>query len=332
MRILLSITFLFAGWMSAFSQVPVTYPSTLTVAKDGSGNYKTIQEAINAVRDLSQQQVVIFIKNGVYKEKLVIPTSKTNISLVGESRDGTIITHDDFSGKPLPAGVDAAGRDKYTTFTSYTLLVQGNDFSAENLTISNSAGQVGQAVALHIEADRVTIKNCNILGNQDTLYLAKDGSRHYFLNCLIEGTTDFIFGEATSVFQSCTIRSLKNSFITAASTRPAQPYGFVLFDCHLTAGAGIDKVFLGRPWRPYAKTVYINTKMDSHIRPEGWDNWRNPENEKTAIYAEYKSTGEGANAARRVSWSRQLTRKQAKAYTLKNIFRSNDPWIPTIKK
>jgi pectinesterase len=307
---------------------PVTYPSSFRVAQDGSGDFKTIQEAINAVRDLSQQQVTIFIKKGIYHEKLTIPSWKTNISLVGESRDSTIISWNDYSGKLYPGGRDAFGKDKFSTFTSYTVLVQGNDFKAQNLTIENTAGRVGQAVALHVESDRVIIKNCRLLGNQDTLYTATQDSRQYYLDCYIEGTTDFIFGEATCVFNKCTINSLTNSYITAASTRPSTKYGYVFFNCHLVADTAAKKVFLGRPWRPYAKTVFIHTEMGAHIVKQGWENWRNPDNEKTAFYAEYKSTGPGANPGERVAWSKQLNRKEAKAYTLKNIFNG---WTPDME-
>jgi pectinesterase len=302
-----------------------TWPSKLTVAQDGSGDYKTVQEAVNAVRDHSQVEVVIFIKKGIYHEKLVIPSWKTKITLKGESRDSTIITNSDYSGKPYPGGKDATGRDKFSTFTSYTVLVQGNEISFHDLTLENAAGRVGQAVALHAEGDRCVVSNCRLLGNQDTLYVGVDTSRQYYLNCYIEGTTDFIFGPATVVFRHCTIKSLHNSYITAASTTPKQAFGFVFFDCQLIADTAAKKVFLGRPWRPYARTVWINTNMGDHILPAGWDNWRNPENEKTAYYAEYKSQGPGGNTSGRVGWSHQLTKKEAKQYTLKNIFKDWDP-------
>jgi pectinesterase len=305
-----------------------TWPSKLTVAQDGSGHYKTIQEAVNAMRDHSPVEVIIFIKKGIYREKLVIPSWKTKITLIGESRDSTIITNSDYSGKPYPGDKDATGRDKYSTFTSYTVLVQGNDFKAENLTIENAAGRVGQAVALHAEGDRCIVINCRLLGNQDTLYVGVDTSRQYYLNCFIEGTTDFIFGPATVVFQDCTIKSLVNSYITAASTTPKQEFGFVFLNCTLIADTAAKKVYLGRPWRPYARTVWINTNMGDHIIPAGWDNWRNPENEKTAWYAEYKSKGPGAYTSGRVAWSHQLTKKEAKKYTLKNIF---GDWEPLTK-
>lgn len=310
---------------------PQVFPTSFTVSKDGSADFRTIQEAVNAVRDLSQQQVKIFIKDGIYAEKLVIPSWKTKISLIGESKEKTIITGDDYSGKPFPGGKDPYGKDKYSTYTSYTVLVEGDDFSAKNLTIRNTAGRVGQAVALHIEGDRAIVKNCRILGNQDTLFASTENSRQYYANCYIEGTTDFIFGEATAVFQNCTIKSLSNSYITAAATTPRQKFGFVFFDCKLIAAPEAQKVYLGRPWRPHSKTVFIRTKMGEHIRPEGWDNWRNPENEKTVLYAEFESKGKGANPGSRVKWSKQLSAKEAKKYTLERIFAKQDEWKPSDK-
>jgi pectinesterase len=311
---------------------PATYPTHFTVAQDGSGDFKTIQEAVNAVRDLSQTQVTIYIKKGIYHEKLIIPSWKTKISLIGEDKENTIITNADFSGKENPGGKDAFGKEKFTTYTTYTVLVQGNDFVAENLTIENIAGPVGQAVALHVEGDRCAIINCRLLGNQDTLYAATENSRQFYKDCYIEGTTDFIFGEATAVFQDCIIKSLKNACVTAASTTPRQQFGFVFFDCKLIADASVKKALLGRPWRPYAKTVYINTDMGGHIAPTGWDNWRNPENEKTAFYAEYKSTGDGANVTNRAPWSHQLTSQQMKQYTIKNILGGKDNWDASLIK
>ena len=310
-----------------------TYPSSLTVAQDGSGDYKSIQEAVNSVRDLGQNVVKIYIKKGVYTEKLVIPSWKTKISLIGESKENTIITGDDFSGKVFP-GKDAYGNTKFSTYTSYTVLVQGNDFRAENLTIRNTAGKVGQAVALHVEGDRAQFFNCNILGNQDTLYTATGSSRQYYKDCFIEGTTDFIFGEATVVFQSCTIKSLVNSYITAAATTPSQKFGYVFFDCTLIADSAAKKVYLGRPWRPYAKTVFIRTEMGNQILPVGWDPWVGdkmfPDKEKTIFYAEYGSFGKGGDTSKRVSWSKQLSKKELKTYTLKNIFSGLQTWYPSI--
>jgi pectinesterase len=309
----------------------VVYPKRFTVAQDGSGDFKTIQQAVNAVRDLSQQKVSIYIKAGVYQEKLVIPSWKCNIELIGEDQNNTIITNNDFSGKPNPQGKDAFGKTEFTTYTSYTVLVQGNDFTARNLTIANAAGPVGQAVALHVEGDRCAVINCRLLGNQDTLYAGTENSRQFYKDCYIEGTTDFIFGEATAVFQNCVIKSLKNSFITAPATTPRQQFGFVFLDCKLIpADTSVKKVYLGRPWRPYVRSVFINTTMDNHIYAVGWDNWRNPENEKTAFFAEYRS--KGVDISKRAPWSHQLTEAEVKKYTLNNILAGNDHWDVTLIK
>lgn len=318
MKTLFTKLFLFVT-LAGFAQTQ-TFPTSFTVAKDGSGDFKTVQEAVNAVRDLSEVQVSIYIKKGIYKEKLVIPAHKSKISLIGENKDQTIITFDDYSGKGA-----------INTYTSHTVLVQGNDFKAENLTFENSAGPVGQAVALHVEADRVVIKNCNILGNQDTLFPSADTSRQYYIDCYIEGTTDFIFGAATVVFERCHIHSKKNSYITAASTTENQAYGFVFLNCKLTADTAFQKVYLGRPWRPYAKTVFINTQMGSHILPAGWSVWNKNENHKTTFYAEYGSKGPGFLKESRIDWSKQLTKKEAKKYTLKEIFSQGTSWLPATK-
>jgi pectinesterase len=323
-------TFLFLILFAQGLLAQTTYPATLTVAQDGSGNYKTIQEAVNSVRDLGSRRVRIYIKKGIYHEKLVIPSWKTAISLIGESPESTVITGNDFSGKSIPGGKDAFGLQKHSTFTSYTVLVQGNDIVLENLTIQNTAGRVGQAVALHVEGDRIIVRNCRILGNQDTLYTAKEESRQYYENCFIEGTTDFIFGEATCVFQGCTVRSLVNSYITASAQRQGQRFGYVFLDCKLVAAPEATKVYLGRPWRPYAQTVFIRTEMGAHITPEGWDPWKGdamfPDKEKTAFYAEYGNTGPGASTMGRVPWSKQLRKKEARKYTPENIFSGQNAW------
>lgn len=249
--------------------------TTITVAQDGSGEFTGIQEAINAIRDFTPAPVRIIVKNGIYHEKLVIPQWKTDITLSGESRDSTIISWGDYSGKgPI------------NTFTSYTVKVSGNGFTAENITFVNSAGPVGQAVALHVDADRCVFRNCRIIGNQDSLFASGKNSRQYYEDCYIEGTTDFIFGSATAVFRNCTIHSKKNSYITAASTTADQEYGFVFFNCRLTAAPEAAEVYLGRPWRDHARTVFINCHMGEHILPEGWHNWSRPGAEKTSFYAE----------------------------------------------
>jgi pectinesterase len=334
-RFVLTIIGSLLVFLTTFSQgTDPKYPSLLIVSQDGSGNYKTIQEAVNSVRDLGQQRVRIYIRKGIYHEKLIVPSWKTAISLIGDSTGTTTITNADYSGKPIPGGTDMFGLAKFSTYTSYTVLVLGNDFIAENLVIENTSGRVGQAVALHVEGDRCIFKNCRILGNQDTLYVTTETSRQYYVDCYIEGTTDFIFGEATCVFQSCTIKALSDSYITAAANRPGHEFGFVFFDCKLVADTNVHKEFLGRPWRPYAKTVFIRTEMGAHILPEGWNPWKGdlmfPDKEKTTYYAEYGSTGVGANPAKRASWSHQLTTKELKKYTLKNIFGGTNAWVPQL--
>ncbi len=290
----------------------------IVVARDGTGNFRNIQDAINSIRDFRPEgRVRIFVKNGTYKEKIIVPNQKTNITLVGESADKTIITWDDH-----------ANIDKMGTFKTYTILIQGDGFEAENITVENDAAQLGQAVAVHVEADRVVFRNCRLLGNQDTLFTGKAGTRQYYDHCYIEGTTDFIFGPATAWFEACTIHSKKNSYITAASTPEDMPFGYVFNRCMLTAAPGIEKVYLGRPWRPYAATLFMHCSLGSHILPEGWDNWRNAENEKTARYAEYKNEGPGADFTGRVAWSRRLSEKEAKQYTPEDVFSRNDKWTP----
>ncbi len=300
---------------------------TITVAKDNSGDFNTIQSAINSVRDLGPGEALIKIKSGIYNEKVVIPSSKHWITIEGESKENTIITNDDFSGK-----LNSATKEKFNTFNSYTCLVAGDNIKISNVTIKNSSCNQGQAVSLHVEGDRFIMKNSKVIGCQDALYAARDHSRQYYENCYIEGTTDFIFGQATAVFKNCEIRSLADSYITAAATSKENPYGFVFMDCHLTSKECIANVFLGRPWRPFAKTVFINTRMENHILPDGWNPWKGdkmfPDKEKTVFYGEFNSTGKGANPDKRVEWSHQLSEKDIKNYTLDRIFNRSDSWVP----
>ena len=325
MKNLLKILLLFLSVQYISAQEPYL---KITVAKDASGDFQSIQEAVNSTRDLGPGEVEIFIKNGVYNEKLVIPTWKHRLTLIGESKDQTIIKGNDYSGK-----IDSVTGEKLSTFTSYTVLVQGDDIHFKNISIQNTWCERGQAVALHVEGDRFIAENCNLLGCQDTLYTATEGSRQYYKNCYIEGTTDFIFGQATCVFEGCTIKSLANSYVTAAATPPNQEFGYVFFNCELIAKDGVDKVYLGRPWRSYAKTVFINSTLGEHIVEKGWDPWTGdqmfPQKEKTTYYAEYQSKGKGASPKTRVAWSHQLTKNELKKYTIQNIFSGNqNDWKP----
>ncbi|MCI5709911.1 MAG: pectinesterase family protein [Prevotella sp.] len=289
-------------------------PDTIVVARDGTGEFRTIDEAIEVCRAFMEYQKVIYVKNGVYKEKLIVPSWLTNITICGEDRDKTIITYDDHANLRLEGTERKMG-----TFRTYTLKIEGTNITIKNITIENNAAKLGQAVCIHTEGDNLTFENCRILGNQDTIYTGTPGTHCYFHNCYIEGTTDFIFGPSTAWFENCELHSKANSYITAASTPQGQKYGYIFNHCRLTAEPGVDKVYLGRPWRPYAHTLFMNCKMGSHICPLGWDNWRNKENEKTTRYEEYNNSGAGAPGKQRATWSRQLTKKEVASVTIKNV-------------
>ena len=290
---------------------------TIVVSRDGTGNFRTLQEAIESARAFMDYTVTIYVKNGVYKEKVIVPSWVENIDIIGEDRDKTIITYDDH-----------ANINKMGTFRTYTVKVEGSDITFKNLTIENNAAQLGQAVALHTEGDRLKFINCRILGNQDTIYTGAKFTRLYFKDCYIDGTTDFIFGPSTALFEDCIIHSKRNSYVTAASTPKEAKYGYVFKHCKLTAEPGVDKVYLGRPWRPYAYTLFIECELGKHIVLAGWHNWGKQSNEETARYMEYKNTGEGANASERVAWSKQLTKKEAEAVTVDVIFGTQGDWDP----
>ena len=290
---------------------------TIVVSRDGTGNFRTLQEAIESARAFMDYTVTIYVKNGVYKEKVIVPSWVENIDIIGEDRDKTIITYDDH-----------ANINKMGTFRTYTVKVEGSDITFKNLTIENNAAQLGQAVALHTEGDRLKFINCRILGNQDTIYTGAKFTRLYFKDCYIDGTTDFIFGPSTALFEDCIIHSKRNSYVTAASTPKEAKYGYVFKHCKLTAEPGVDKVYLGRPWRPYAYTLFIECELGKHIVLAGWHNWGKQSNEETTRYMEYKNTGEGANASERGAWSKQLTKKEAEAVTVDAIFRTQSDWNP----
>lgn len=290
---------------------------TLVVSRDGTGDFRTLQEAVESARAFMDYTVTIYVKNGVYKEKVIVPSWVENIDIIGEDRDKTIITYDDH-----------ANINKMGTFRTYTVKVEGSDITFKNLTIENNAAQLGQAVALHTEGDRLKFINCRILGNQDTIYTGAKFTRLYFKDCYIDGTTDFIFGPSTALFENCMIHSKRNSYVTAASTPKEAKYGYIFKHSKLTAEPGVDKVYLGRPWRPYAYTLFIECELGKHIVPAGWHNWGKQSNEETARYMEYKNTGEGANVSERVAWSKQLTKKEAEAVTVDAIFGTQSNWNP----
>jgi len=301
-------------------------PDTLFVARDGTGQFRNVDDAIEVCRAFMEYHKVIFVKKGTYKEKLVIPQWLTNIEICGEDRDNTIITYDDHANVKMP------GTDKgMGTFRTYTVKVQGSSITFKNITIENNSARLGQAVALHTEGDKLTFINCRFLGHQDTIYTGNGGTRLFFKDCYIEGTTDFIFGPSTAWFEHCDIYCKINSYITAASTPQDVTYGYIFNDCTIRCAPEATKVYLGRPWRPYAYTLFMNCDMDKSIRPEGWHNWGNKDNETTARYLEYNNRGEGFQPDKRVAWSKQLTKKDVQKITIENVFKINDQWIPNTK-
>lgn len=302
-----------------FSKLHAGEKKGITVAKDGSGDFKTVQEAINAVPDFRNETTVIFIKNGVYKEKLNLSASKRMVKMVGESLEKTILTNDDYAQKKNRFG------ENMGTSGSSGFYIYGDDFTAENITFENTAGPVGQAVAVWIAGDKVKFLNCRILGFQDTLYTYGKGSRQYFFRCYISGTVDFIFGSATAIFEECTLYCKSQGYITAASTPDTCKYGYVFRNCKIEGEAPEGTVYLGRPWRPAAKTVFLNCELGAVVKPEGWHNWGKESNEKTAFYAEYRSKGPGAMPSKRVTWSHQLTDEVASKYDTLEVFNGWDP-------
>ena len=318
-------------------------PDTLFVARDGTGEFRNINEAIEVCRAFMEYHKVIFVKKGTYKEKLVIPQWLTNIEICGEDRDNTIITWDDhdhanipmaFSNWPLAISQQPTANSqqpKLGTFRTFTLKIQGSKITLKNITVENNAARLGQAVALHTEGDQLTFINCRFLGHQDTIYTGNAKTRLFFKDCYIEGTTDFIFGPSTAWFEGCDIFCKANSYITAASTPQDVPFGYIFNNCRITCDKGVDKVYLGRPWRDYGYTLFMNCELPREIRPEGWHQWR-PEAVKTARYMEYDNRGEGAATDQRVPWSRQLTKKEAQQITLERVFTINDNWNPPYAK
>lgn len=302
--------------------VLLAQPKKWTVAQDGTGAYNTVQAALDAVPTNNKKALTIYIKNGTYKEKLHLDSAKNFVTIIGEDKFNTILTYDDHTGKTAPNG------QVINTQTSASFVVKADNFTAQNITVQNDAGfTAGQAVGLEIRGDKAVIKNCRIVGNQDILFTNSETSRQYYEDCYIEGTTDFIFGSATVWFQHCHIHSKKNSHVTAASTPQSHQYGYVFYDCVLTGDTTLNKVSLGRPWRPYAAVVYLHCYIDKHIFAEGWANWNNTESYKTARYAEYKNYGPGAQPAARVSWAKQLTDAAASQYTIRNVL---GDWQPPV--
>lgn len=311
----------------------------IIVSKNGDAKYSTIQEALDSIPVDSVSPITIFIKPGIYKEKLVV--EKSNITFLGESREDTIITYNDYA---LMIHNDG---EKRGTFRTPTVRIDANDFTAKNITFENNSGpgkKVGQALALYVDGDRILFDNCRFLASQDTLFTAplppsaieKNGfkgpkenaprinGRHLYRNCYIRGDVDFIFGSATAFFQECEIFSQDidsdvNGYVTAASTPEGQEYGYVFSKCKFTSNCPKHSVYLGRPWRNFAKTVLLECELSEHIKEEGWHDWNKEEAKSTAFYAEYNSSGSGANPKKRVPWSKQLTKEESTHYEITKV-------------
>ena len=293
------------------------------VAGDGSGNYTTLQAAIDAApaRVAATALWEILIKPGVYRERVHLPRGRNRLFIHGKDAATTTLAFNLNANLP-----DLANPTKTLgTFRTPTVWIESDDVILENLTLANTAGNVGQALALRADGDRISFRRCRFLGWQDTI-LANRG-RDFFEGCYIEGHVDFIFGAATAFFSHCEIHCLSSGYITAASTPEGTAYGYVFADCRITAEAKV-LTYLGRPWRPFARVVFLRTEMCPAIRPEGWHNWSKPDAEKTTFYAESASTGPGANPDARVAWSHQLSRNEAAAFTSATVLGGADRWNP----
>ncbi|MEO6005267.1 MAG: pectinesterase family protein [Opitutus sp.] len=304
---------------SARAEFPKIDPDAI-VAVDGSGQYTSLQEAISAApmnTDPGAPPWIIFVKRGRYKERIYVQRERGNLHVVGEDAENTLIVYD------LNAGMAGPDGKPIGTFRTPTVQIDGDGMIWENVTIANAAGPVGQALALRADGDQLVFRHCRFLGWQDTLLLNR--GRHYFADCYVEGHVDFIFGAATAYFDRCEIRVLRDGYITAASTPKDQPYGFVFADCKITGAPGV-KAFLGRPWRDFAKTIFLRTQMDEVVRPEGWDNWKKTLAERTSFYAEAATTGSGASPSTRVSWAKPLTPQAMAAITPATVLGGNDAW------
>jgi pectinesterase len=297
-----------------------------SVASDGSGQYTSVQEAINAAPQTSTAATpwTIRIKPGTYHERVYVQREKHYVRLVGEDPDRTTIAFEFYAAM---TGLDGK---PVGTFHTPTVWIDADDFSVENLTISNTAGNRGyshgQALALRVDGDRVVFRNCRFLGWQDTILVNR--GRQYFTDCTVAGAVDFIFGGATAYFEKCQIQIMGTGYITAPSTPAEQPYGLVFSDCRITGGGPGIQTYLGRPWRPYGSTIFVNTQMSEVVRPVGWHNWGKPEREKTARFEEFGSNGAGANPRARVPWATTSSVPAKQDLSAAHVLCGADHWGP----
>lgn len=296
------------------------------VALDGSGNYTSLQEAISSApmrTDPTQPRWTIRVKPGTYHERIYVQRERGHMRIVGDDAEKTVVEFNVHANLPGPDGKPLG------TFRTPTVQIDGDGMVWENITLANTAGPVGQALALRADGDRLEFRHVRFLGWQDTVLVNR--GRHYFEDCYIEGHVDFIFGAATAWFERCHIHALRDGYLTAASTPQDTAHGYVFSHCKVTGAEGA-KTYLGRPWRNFAKTVFLHTEMSANVRPEGWHNWNKPDAEKTTFYAEFDSTGPGASPATRVPWAHALTSAQAAAYTPSAVLGGADGWNPAARR
>jgi pectinesterase len=304
----------------------------VVVANDVSANYTNLQAAINAAPDNGSKPFRILVRRGIYQGQFIVPKEKRHIQLIGEDVTSSVLTY--------ALNVNETNAETNLKYKGTGVVVLADDFRAEKMTFQNTSGDHGQALALRVDGDRAVFKHCRMLGWQDTLMI--NLGRDYFTNCYVEGRVDFIYGSAAAIFDRCEIHSKNGGHVTAANTPQDKPFGLVFLNCGLTGDprpwispAGVPAntnsaptADLGRPWRPYASVTYLNCEMGAHIKPAGWNNWRNPSNELTARFAEYDSAGPGANPDRRVKWAKQLTTLQAEKITVESVLGGTDHWNP----
>ncbi len=325
------LRFLLAGACAPAVLLAASPKPDAIVALDGSGQYKSLQEAISAApmkTDPAMPRWVILVKPGTYHERVYVQRERGNILVRGEDAEKTVVDYNMHANMPGPDGKGIG------TFRTPTVQIDGDGMIWENITFANTAGESGrtvdglkvaQALALRADGDRLVFRHCRFLGWQDTILVNR--GRHYFTDCYIEGSVDFIFGAATAYFDHCHIHELREGYFTAASTPKDAPYGYVFADCRLTGAEGAH-AYLGRPWRNFAKTVFLRTEMSAVVRPEGWHNWNKPEAEQTTYYGEFASTGPGASPTTRVPWAHTLTADEAAALTPQKVLAGADRWDP----
>ncbi|HEY2433564.1 MAG TPA: pectinesterase family protein [Vicinamibacterales bacterium] len=293
------------------------------VAADGGADYTTVQDAINALpqNTRADRRWTIMVRAGTYRELVYVQREKRFVTLVGEDPTRTTITFDLHANR---VGLDGKPIGTYRT---PTVVIDADDFIVEGLTLENAAGPVGQALALRVDGDRVAFRNCRFLGWQDTIFI--DRGRQYFEDVFIAGHVDFIFGGATAYFERAHIHCWRDGYVTAASTPPEHPHGFVFANGRITGHSPNVRSYLGRPWRDFAQVAFLDTQMSEVVRPEGWHNWDRPERERTVRYAEFGSTGSGGRDDARVGWAKRLTRAEAAAMTPAAVLGGTDQWDPT---